>query len=310
MPPPAFQLCYICNKQFGSKSIFLHEPKCLEKWKAENDLLPRHLKQNPPQKVSVSLNRETDILENSVEDKSKLNNKNSSSKIITSKSLSKETLIRRKETLESRPNTVLLRTRSDRLQRPTITSSNTYESVEAFHSGVIGVNLKKNSLKKNKKKFSSLTGKLELKKETKDLIELPKQPQTLSKFSTSSSTSRNASKPSESIKKPAIKPGQPPYVLCYICGRKYGTKSISIHEPQCLEKWKAENNALPKKLRRPVPIKPEVQPISATGSYDYEAMNQAAWQSSQAQLVPCERCGRTFLPDRLQVHLRSCKGKR
>ena len=25
-------------------------------------------------------------------------------------------------------------------------------------------------------------------------------------------------------------------------------------------------------------------------------------------LEPCERCGRTFLPDRLDVHLKSCGG--
>uniref|UniRef100_A0A6I8MZR9 Zinc finger protein 474 n=2 Tax=Ornithorhynchus anatinus TaxID=9258 RepID=A0A6I8MZR9_ORNAN len=50
---------------------------------------------------------------------------------------------------------------------------------------------------------------------------------------------------------------QPKMVFCYICGRAYGTKSISIHEPQCLQKWHAENNALPKKLQKPEPQKPE-----------------------------------------------------
>ena len=49
---------------------------------------------------------------------------------------------------------------------------------------------------------------------------------------------------------------KPNFVLCYICGNKYGTKSISIHEPKCLEKWKIENKNLPKNLRRPVPVKP------------------------------------------------------
>jgi hypothetical protein len=36
-------------------------------------------------------------------------------------------------------------------------------------------------------------------------------------------------------------------------------------------------------------------------------MNEAAWEASKAQLVPCENCGRRFQPDRLQVHQRSCK---
>ena len=50
----------------------------------------------------------------------------------------------------------------------------------------------------------------------------------------------------------------PKFVLCYICGRKYGTQSIDIHEPQCLEKWHIENAKLPPNLRRPPPRKPNV----------------------------------------------------
>lgn len=38
-------------------------------------------------------------------------------------------------------------------------------------------------------------------------------------------------------------------------------------------------------------------------------MNEAAWEASKAQLVPCSNCGRTFAPDRLPVHQRACKPK-
>lgn len=54
---------------------------------------------------------------------------------------------------------------------------------------------------------------------------------------------------------------RPPTMVCYICGREFGSKSISIHEPQCLEKWKIENNKLPKQQQRPLPKKPEVRAI-------------------------------------------------
>lgn len=47
----------------------------------------------------------------------------------------------------------------------------------------------------------------------------------------------------------------------------------------------------------------------AKGFYDLDALNEAAWTSAQSQLVPCNICGRTFLPDRLIVHQRSCKPK-
>lgn len=110
---------------------------------------------------------------------------------------------------------------------------------------------------------------------------------------------------------------RPVAVVCYICGREFGTKSISIHEPQCLKKWHVQNDQLPKKMRRPPPRKPEPLPdiaISGSGAktagkgqYNLEQINEAAWQASQANLAPCENCGRTFLPDRLMVHQKSCK---
>ncbi|XP_010077188.1 PREDICTED: zinc finger protein 474-like, partial [Pterocles gutturalis] len=47
----------------------------------------------------------------------------------------------------------------------------------------------------------------------------------------------------------------------------------------------------------------------AKGFYDLDSLNEAAWISAQNQLVPCDICGRTFLPERLIVHQRSCKLK-
>uniref|UniRef100_A0A8C7BU85 C2HC/C3H-type domain-containing protein n=1 Tax=Neovison vison TaxID=452646 RepID=A0A8C7BU85_NEOVI len=109
---------------------------------------------------------------------------------------------------------------------------------------------------------------------------------------------------SESQPSPPVIPSRRPgFRVCYICGREFGSQSIAIHEPQCLEKWRIENSKLPKNLRRPEPSKP--QPLGGSGSYDLQAVNEAAFQSSQAQLLPCEYCGRTFLPDRLPVHQRS-----
>lgn len=120
-----------------------------------------------------------------------------------------------------------------------------------------------------------------------------------------SNNNNNASTSSKPISQ--SKSRAPPYVLCYICGNKFGTSSISIHEKQCLEKWDATNQQLPKQQRRSAPKKPEL-----TGNASYEDMNDAAWKSAQSQLIPCDTCGRTFAPDRLAVHKRSCnksKGK-
>lgn len=51
---------------------------------------------------------------------------------------------------------------------------------------------------------------------------------------------------------------RPSMFPCYLCGRLFGENSICIHEPQCLKKWKAENDQLPSNKRRPVPQKPDV----------------------------------------------------
>lgn len=45
-------------------------------------------------------------------------------------------------------------------------------------------------------------------------------------------------------------------VMCYICGRDFGSKSISIHIPNCKKKWENEQKKLPKSERRALPQEP------------------------------------------------------
>ena len=43
------------------------------------------------------------------------------------------------------------------------------------------------------------------------------------------------------------------------------------------------------------------------GAYDLEKYNNDAFdQYNKVSLMACHNCGRTFLPDRLEIHLRSC----
>ncbi|THD26004.1 Zinc finger protein [Fasciola hepatica] len=106
-----------------------------------------------------------------------------------------------------------------------------------------------------------------------------------------------------------------PFVVCYICGREFGSASIAIHEPQCLKKWHQQNDLLPKEQRLPPPVKPGVPlPPPVDGSISpahhekaLNAFNEAAALAASANLAPCPKCGRTFNPDRLQIHQRVCK---
>lgn len=55
---------------------------------------------------------------------------------------------------------------------------------------------------------------------------------------------------------PTSPPGSGPLTIeCYICGRMFGSRSIGIHEPQCLRKWQAQNDQLPAGRRKPTPVK-------------------------------------------------------
>eukprot|EP01138_Halocafeteria_seosinensis_P006023 gb/GECG01006156.1/.p1 GENE.gb/GECG01006156.1/~~gb/GECG01006156.1/.p1 ORF type:complete len:166 (+),score=20.47 gb/GECG01006156.1/:1-498(+) len=130
-------------------------------------------------------------------------------------------------------------------------------------------------------------------------------------------------------------PGRlPPAVVCYICGRQYGTKSIDIHIKQCQKKFLQQEAHKPKGQRRPLPQPPSSfqsnegggvqgspggrpqtapQGNGATGwsPAELQARNEAAMKTfNEESLQKCENCGRTFLPDRLAVHQRSCTAER
>ena len=123
---------------------------------------------------------------------------------------------------------------------------------------------------------------------------------------------------------------KPQAVLCYICGREYGTKSISIHEPQCLKKFETENRKLPIGERMPLPKKPVNTPALCTvttgvgdrttavyiNAYKYredylqdtaEEYFQHCYREFEKELIPCKKCGRKFAPERHKKHAHKCK---
>ncbi|XP_076336933.1 uncharacterized protein LOC143239596 [Tachypleus tridentatus] len=222
-------LCYICGREFGTKSLAIHEPQCLEKWKRENDALPSDQKRSVPRKPhnSEALTRDE--------------YNEASWKIFQSQ-------------LAPCP-----------------------ECGRTFFPDRLPIHQRackgKNDNGGSKSNSFSVS-------ETSDKDESP------------------------SVKK--LVPRRCPLMTCYICGRQFGTKSISLHEPQCLRKWKLENDKHPFEQQRTVPKKSEPQ-IKENGTIDVGGMEDAAWKSHLQQLVPCGRCGRTFFPDRLTVHERNCK---
>ena len=81
-----------------------------------------------------------------------------------------------------------------------------------------------------------------------------------------------------------------PGLLCHLCGKQFGSASLEIHQRTCRLRYEREHG-------RAAPEAP------AGGD------NEAAAQFYESEVMEaCPHCARTFLPGRLEVHLRSCKG--
>lgn len=103
----------------------------------------------------------------------------------------------------------------------------------------------------------------------------------------------------------------PKSVTCYICGRGYGTKSISIHIPNCEKKWDIEQSQKPKNQRRPCPPPPKnfMQMIGKNNltHKELEEMNIKAFEEyNEVALEKCHYCNRTFNSESFKVHQRIC----
>jgi len=95
-------------------------------------------------------------------------------------------------------------------------------------------------------------------------------------------------------------------LMCYICGREYGTLSLEIHIKTCKKKWEIEQEKKPKNQRRPCPEAPPNFDKMLSGEITQDTKdiyNEAAFDNyNNKALVPCSGCARTFNPDSLVKH--------
>lgn len=104
---------------------------------------------------------------------------------------------------------------------------------------------------------------------------------------------------------------RPKALVCHICGREFGTKSLTIHQKSCAQKWEQAEALKPKHLRRPLPTAPSLDPLPSMSREELEKRNQKAMDTFEKQAMKqCPNCFRTFLEDRLDVHLRSCTAEK
>lgn len=101
----------------------------------------------------------------------------------------------------------------------------------------------------------------------------------------------------------------PKTLICYICGRQFGTASLEIHQRTCKKMYEIEQQKLPPEQR--TPLKKLMESPINTSMKSVEEYNEQAYQKYTENLVPCQNCGRKFAGhDRLAVHQKSCTPER
>ena len=119
-------------------------------------------------------------------------------------------------------------------------------------------------------------------------------------------------------------PARPPVsLLCCLCGRQYGSASIAIHLRSCKERFLREEDAKPTGSRRPLPdmlfrensaataaFPGERTPTGASASPHIQQWNDEAASVYRDSMSECAFCARRFLPEKLEIHNRSCTAER
>ncbi|XP_043277758.1 LOW QUALITY PROTEIN: uncharacterized protein cactin [Venturia canescens] len=300
---PRTVTCYICAREFGTASFPIHEPKCMQKWERENNALPASQRRPVPQRPIVPV------------DHYDWNNaawEQSQAQLVPCWKCGRTFLPERLEVHE----------RSCKCSRKLGSSGSSPTAVEksvekmddltlrtvAARGTVLcqicGRNFGTRSIKIHEPQCMK---KFQAENESLPLNQRRKIPPRIER--SADSTSRDRLSPTNPMR---LLPPQKPTSTCYICGRDFGSASIEIHEPQCLRKWQNENSKLPLHQQRDEPQKPEIiytsESLVGSPMVDWAATSEARWKSHLGQLVPCKHCKRTFNPDRVGIHERSCKG--
>ncbi|XP_017776309.1 PREDICTED: zinc finger protein 474-like isoform X2 [Nicrophorus vespilloides] len=286
---PRTLTCYLCGREFGTTSLPLHEPKCLEKWERENANLPTHLRKKPPPKPSANLDKE---------EWNKFAWKASQAALTACQNCGRtfypDRLLVHQKSCKA-PLQGFMKSNNEPLRNYSNAKSQQPLTVKC---SVCGKLFGTKSIKIHEPQC--------LKKWHIQNDDLPaKQREPMAKdIAVSVKTKEIPPKPEN--KRPTSG-RKPPMFPCYLCGRLFGVSSIYIHEPQCLKKWTLENDKLPPNKRRQVPLKPDIK-FTPSGNVDFIGTFDRIWENHLNGLVPCPKCGRTFFPERIERHVHYCKG--
>ena len=258
---PQMITCYLCGKQFSSHSLPIHEKQCLKKCeaskeKAEREKRPSSAKKDSAKRHSIHLPVETkndkDTLSSPPSDVTSLGQKNGTDEKVGGSETSSQ-----KAHNASKPQ-----------RRPSLVMC--YICGREYGSASVNIHEKQCAKKKLEEERQKEKEKLNAAKDSKkrsstDLpVDIRIHKAVDGELATDSWLEQNTingpvsneQKQNEKIVKSdkdssqQVKngPKKPTMVLCYMCGREYGSASITIHEKQCSKKWEAEKDRKRKEL--------------------------------------------------------------
>ena len=251
---PNLKVCYICGREYGSKSLKIHEPQCLKKWRLANPKRSRSPsgRQNGLSKASSV----TSLTSHDIYLQSPQKNTTPTPALKQSKP--------RSASCDNLLDSSVSKRKQSRGSQQVSKMVLCYICGKQFTTHSLPIHEKQCLKKWEAQKKSEAKEKLQKEKQSKkrNSIHLPVTikidhveennnkevliPQRsgsysdllapeLATFHNEESTLADGAQEKESFT-----PNKPALVVCYLCGREYGSASISIHEKQCLKRWQTK----------------------------------------------------------------------
>lgn len=235
-------VCYICGREFGSKSLKIHEPQCLRKWRLAN---PKRSRSPCTRGLQTTITKAGSVSSLSGNVKTYPRNSTVSplNKQVNTRSASCESLLDRTnytpkvtKGIHQIPRMILcyLCGKQFTTHSLPIHERQCLKRWEAQKKLEQAEKIQKE--KQSKKRHSvhlPVTIKIDHAVEENNNKEIHKR---------SGSYGDLLSPGTANFSEESFTPSKPALIVCYLCGREYGSASISIHEKQCQKRWK-ENEA-------------------------------------------------------------------
>lgn len=259
---PSLTVCYICGREYGSKSLKIHEPQCLKKWRLANPKRSRSPSGRGHETTPATLSKARSVSSLGSHDSTPTYDHQPSTALSPGtppgkqskpRSVSCENLFDRSDYKLRTPKT------GHKISRMILC----YLCGKQFTAHSLPIHEKQCQKKWEAQKKLEATEKLQKEKQSKKRhsvhlpvtikidhveennnkeIQFSQRSESDGDLLSTETIPHGDPDPSgtdQVQENKSIMPSKPALVVCYLCGREYGSASISIHEKQCQKKWQA-----------------------------------------------------------------------